>query len=140
MGRTVQQIALSDETLDEIVAAARSAASEEGIAVSIAIVDAAGNLCRFTRQHGSILVSVGLAQDKAYTAVSFGIGTHLWGDFLNDDPQIRYGIPHIPRHIAIGGGVPIHLDGVLVGGLGVSGGHYEQDRRIAEAAIAYLAQ
>nr|WP_047165646.1 heme-binding protein [Sphingomonas sp. Y57] len=139
MNRTVQQLALSDDALDEIVAAARSAALAEGIPVSIALVDAAGNLVRFVRQHGAILVSVGLAQDKAHTAISFGIATHLWGDFIESDPQIRYGIPHIPRHIAIGGGVPIRVDGHLVGGLGISGGHYEQDRRIAEAAVAHLA-
>jgi uncharacterized protein GlcG (DUF336 family) len=40
--------------------------------------------------------------------------------------------------VVFGGGYPIKIDGAIVGGIGVSGGHYEQDMKVAEAALKAL--
>nr|WP_308113420.1 heme-binding protein [Alicyclobacillus tolerans] len=52
--------------------------------------------------------------------------------------KILTSIVHTPRLTAFGGGFPIKIDGVLVGGIGVSGGHYTQDMMCAQAGLAVL--
>jgi uncharacterized protein GlcG (DUF336 family) len=107
-----------------------------GVPMCIAIVDPSGTLVQFLRMDGAALLSVNIAQDKAYTAVSFGMATHEWHDFIKNDPPLLHGIVHTPRLVVFGGGYPIKVDGVLVGGIGVSGGHYTHDMEVAQAALA----
>lgn len=129
---------LSDTAADAIVTAALQRATEIDLRVSVAIVDTAGLLLRFTRRSGAILVSLSMAQDKAHTAVAFGLPTHEWIDLIKDDPQLLYGIPPYPRLVIIGGGYPIRRGGALLGAIGVSGGHYLQDMDVARAGLAAL--
>lgn len=131
--------ALSDEAADLLIGAARREAERLAVPVSVAIVDAGGTLLRFARQAGAILVSVATASDKAYAALSFGVATHEWAGIIGDDAMLVHGIPPLPRHTTLGGGLPIWLNDLLVGGIGVSGGHYRQDRTIAEAGLRSLA-
>lgn len=123
---------------DAAIAAARDAATGMGKAMSIAVTDESGTLVAFTKMDGAPLLSVDLAQDKAYTAISFGIPTHSWHDFIKDDAPLHTGIPHVRRLIVFGGGYPIVVDGEVVGGIGVSGGHYSDDMKVAEAGLAAL--
>jgi uncharacterized protein GlcG (DUF336 family) len=107
-----------------------------GKAFTIAIVDASGVLKALERMDGAPLISVQIAQDKAYTAVGFGIPTSGWFDFIKDDPPLAAGAPTgIDRLIIFGGGFPITVDGNVVGGIGVSGGHYSDDADVAESAL-----
>jgi uncharacterized protein GlcG (DUF336 family) len=129
---------IDDDTANALLEAAKRRAKELELPVSIAIVDAAGQLLRFERQQGSILISLTMAQDKAFTAASFGVPTHEWTDIIKDDPQLTYGIPNYPRLVVIGGGFPIRIGGHLVGGIGVSGGHYRDDMDVAQAALAAI--
>ena len=48
------------------------------------------------------------------------------------------GIVHTPRLVVFGGGYPIKVDGQVVGGIGVSGGHYSEDQQVAETALKAL--
>ena len=132
------QPVLADAAADAILTAALAHAATISLPVSIAIVDTAGQLLRFTRQSGAILVSLSMAQDKAHTAVAFGLPTHEWINLIKDDPQLLYGIPPYPRLVIIGGGYPIRLGETLLGGIGVSGGHYLQDMEVARAGLAAL--
>jgi uncharacterized protein GlcG (DUF336 family) len=88
---------------------------------------------------GAPLLSVQVAQDKAYTAVGFALPTHGWHDFIKDDPPLAAWAPSgIDRLAVFGGGYPIVVADQLVGGIGVSGGHYSEDMQVAEAALAAL--
>jgi uncharacterized protein GlcG (DUF336 family) len=112
---------------------------ELGKAFTIAIVDAGGVLKALERMDGAPLISVQIAQDKAYTAVGFGIPTAAWHDFIKDDPPLAAGATTgIDRLVIFGGGFPITVEGELVGGIGVSGGHYSEDSEVAEAALSAL--
>ena len=122
-----------------LIEAAEVKAREIGVPMVIAIVDESGVLKALSRMDGAALLSVDIAQDKAYTAVSFGIPTHGWFDFIKDDPPLLHGIVKTPRLIVFGGGSPIQIDGAVVGAIGVSGGHYEQDMVVAQAGLAALA-
>jgi uncharacterized protein GlcG (DUF336 family) len=80
-----------------------------------------------------------VAQDKAYTAAGFGLPTDAWHDFIKDDPPLASGAPTgIDRLVVFGGGYPLKVDDQLIGGIGVSGGHYTQDMEVAQAALAIL--
>lgn len=139
MANTVTRLSITQAASDRLIDAATSKALEIKVPMAISIVDEAGNLKAFRRMDGAPLLSVDIATNKAYTAVSFGIPTHGWFDFIKDDPPLLNGIVHTPRLVVFGGGYPVSEQEQVIGGIGVSGGHYEQDMAVAEAALAALA-
>jgi uncharacterized protein GlcG (DUF336 family) len=139
MADTYAKSSISTEAAHRLIAAAEAKAGELGKPFAIAVVDDDGVLKAFSRMDGAALLSVQVAQDKAYTAVGFGLPTHGWHDFIKDDPPLAAGAPAgIDRLVVFGGGYPLMVDGQLVGGIGVSGGHYSEDMQVAEAALAEL--
>jgi uncharacterized protein GlcG (DUF336 family) len=132
---TMTQSSLSLESADAIARAATEYAASVDKRMVVAIVDRAGELQVFRRMDGAPLLSVEIARNKAYTSVAFGIPTDQWYDFIAEDQPLRVGIVHTPRLIVFGGGYPIYVDGELVGGIGVSGGHYTEDMEVAQAAL-----
>lgn len=92
----------------------------------------------FLRMPGAFLHSIDIAIDKAYTAASFGFPTSQWMSIIQDDPALREGIVQRERLVIFGGGVPIQIDGELIGGVGVSGGSSEEDEICALAGISKI--
>ncbi|HEY2751881.1 heme-binding protein [Phenylobacterium sp.] len=135
---TIARTSIASQSAAALIAAGEAAAKDLGVPMVIAIVDESGVLKAMSRMDGAALLSVDIAQDKAYTAVSFGIATHEWFEFVKNDPPLLHGIIKTPRLVVFGGGYPIKVDGQIVGGIGVSGGHYEQDMKVATAALAAL--
>ncbi len=136
MAKTLTVQTISNELADALMAGAVARATEMQVPMCIAICDPSGTLVQFRRMDHAALLSVGIAQDKAFTAVSFGMATHEWHEFIKNDPPLRDGIVHTPRLVVFGGGYPVKVDGVMVGGIGVSGGHYTHDMEVAQAALA----
>lgn len=140
MAATFDKPSISIETAQRVIGAAEAKAREMGTPMAIAVCDESGVLKAFSRMDGAALVAVQIAQDKAYTAVGFGMPSHGWHDFIKDDPPLAMGAPSgIDRLVIFGGGYPIKVGDAVVGGIGVSGGHYSQDMEVAEAGIAALA-
>jgi uncharacterized protein GlcG (DUF336 family) len=137
-GKTITSASISAEAAAAVIRAAEAKAKEIGVPMVIAVVDASGVLKAFSRMDGAALLSVQIAQDKAYTAASFGISTDSWFEFIKNDPPLLHGIVKTPRLVVFGGGYPLSVDGAQVGGIGVSGGHYEQDMVVAQAGMAAL--
>lgn len=131
---------ITAEFAQKMIAAAIKKSEEIGKPMAIAILDESGNLKAFHRMDGAALVSIGVAQDKAYTAVANARGqaTHEIFETIQKNPATLVGIPHIPRYIVFGGGFPIKINGEIVGGIGVSGGTAEQDMIVAKAALESL--
>ena len=122
-----------------VLDAAARAAGRMGVACCLAATDSAGNLLAFDRMDGAPLLSVRIAQDKAYTVAAFnGVPTHEWYGMIAGEPALLHGIVHTERLVVFGGGVPLLAGGVFVGAVGVSGGTAEQDRIVAEAGAAAL--
>lgn len=136
--KTITKSSISAAAAAEIVRAAEAKAAEIGVPSVIAVVDESGVLKAFSRMDGAALLAVDIAQDKAYTAASFGISTDGWFDFIKNDPPLLHGIIKTPRLIVFGGGYPLKVGDAIVGGIGVSGGHYEQDMLVAQAGVAAL--
>jgi uncharacterized protein GlcG (DUF336 family) len=126
---------ITSEFAHELLHSAEQQAVEDGKPMVIAIVDRDGTLKAFSRMDGAPLLAVEIAQNKAYTAVAFGMATHAWFEFIKGDEPLRLGIVHTERLVTFGGGFPIVVDGEVIGGIGVSGGHYTDDMKVAQAAL-----
>jgi uncharacterized protein GlcG (DUF336 family) len=121
-----------------ILAEAARVAESKSKPFVIAVVDDSGLLKAFVRQDGARHISVQVAQDKAYTAVT-GRPTHLWDDTLVKDEVLgRGGHAAIDRLVTLGGGYPVMVDGAVVGAVGVAGGHYSEDMEVATETLGNL--
>lgn len=139
MDDTFEKSSITSDLAHRIIAAAEAKAHEMGHPFVIAVVDDSGVLKAFSRMDGAALLAVQVAQDKAYTAVGFGIPTDGWHDFIKDDPPLALGAPSgIDRLVVFGGGYPISIGGKLAGAIGVSGGHYSQDMDVAQAGLSAI--
>jgi uncharacterized protein GlcG (DUF336 family) len=79
-----------------------------------------------------------MAQNKAYTAL-FGVSTQEFFNFIKSDPSLLAGIPTLARMAACGGGLPIKVNGEVVGAIGLSGAPTVQnDIDCATAALALV--
>ncbi|GAA2689518.1 GlcG/HbpS family heme-binding protein [Streptomyces lunalinharesii] len=119
-----------------LIAAVHAAAARLGFTAAVAVTDAGGHPKAFDRADDAPFLTAEVALDKAWTAASFHIPTHTWNDYLAN-ARVAPLAGH-PRLMAVGGGYPIIDDGQCVGGLGISGGSYEQDQQAAEEALAAL--
>jgi uncharacterized protein GlcG (DUF336 family) len=140
MASTFEKRSIGLDAAQRIIDAARHEAESIGIKVAVCVLDDSGVLKAFARDDGSALVNIQSAQDKAYTAVGLGMASHQWYPMIKDDPALLAGVVGaIDRLVIFGGGVPIKVDGFLVGAVGVGGGSHEQDRQVAEAGARALA-
>lgn len=122
-----------------IIAAAEKKADEIGQPMNIAVVDAGGNLISHVRQDGAWIGSIDISISKAWTSRAFDIQTKELGN--NSQPTQQFFGIHTSNggKVAIfAGGVPLEHDGVVIGGLGVSGGSGEQDQAVAEAGLVAI--
>jgi uncharacterized protein GlcG (DUF336 family) len=101
-------------------------------AMAVAVVDAAGDLVYFERIDATQIGSVTVAIDKARSAARFKRPTKAFQDMLaagGDGLRVL----RIKGAVPVEGGVPIVVDGKVVGGIGVSGGTSAQDGQCARA-------
>ncbi len=133
---TIQQTILSAEGAKIALAAAERAAIAKGIKVSIAVMDANGNMLAFQRMDGAMLVSIAASQDKAHTAATLGAPSKAFQDIVD---QGKPSILAVKGISPLQGGVPITIGGVVVGGIGGSGASAEDDEIIARAGADAVA-
>src|SRR5258707_8694218 len=138
MANVVKKHSISSELARKMVAEAMVKARELGVTENVAILDDGGNLKAFGRMDGAPILSIEIAQNKAYTAL-FGFPTKDFFNFIQGDPSLLAGIPTLRRVAAYGGGFPIKVDGEIVGAMGVSGAPKAQnDADCARAALPIL--
>jgi uncharacterized protein GlcG (DUF336 family) len=136
MDSTFNKSSISISTSSKMLIAAMEKAEELGFSISACIVDESGNEKAFARMDGAPLISIEASRKKAVLAVGFGMPTgDSWQNFVQGDPILEKGVHDLPGFILLGGGIPIFVNGQLVGGIGISGGHYKMDEKCANAAI-----
>lgn len=120
-----------------MIAAVEATAREMRVALSVAIVDSGDQLVAFARMDGADLVSIGLARDKAFSALMNRMPTRDLAPLVQPGAEF-YGYDALAggRMIVFAGGMPLERAGVLVGAVGVSGGSSEEDQRGVDAAVA----
>lgn len=138
MANLVTKQSISQELAQKLLNEAELKAQELGIPASIAICDESGILKVFARMDGAALMSIELAIKKAKTSVGFGLSTSDLFNFIKNDPPLCMGAPHIDDLVVFGGGHPIKVGDQIVGGIGVSGGHYSYDIQCVEKALELL--
>jgi glc operon protein GlcG len=117
-------------TVDQAKGAAAAAiaeAAKNGWHMAVAIVDPGGYLVYFERMDGTQNASVRLAQSKARTAALFRYSSKVFFDQFTAGNTGFMSFPDDVRPIASEGGLPIILDGKLIGAIGASGGTGQQD-------------
>ena len=137
MSHTITSQSISYAAANRMIAAAFNEAEALGCLQNAAVVDAGGRLVAFGRMDGAALLGIEGCQRKAFTAL-FGVGTADFFAAIKDDPSLVHGLSHFAGATVIGGGLPIVIDGAVVGGIGVGGGSVEQDVACAEAGVAAL--
>ncbi len=116
----------------KVMAAAEKKAKENQWNVVISIVDSGGHAVMLERLDGTQLASIRIADGKARTAVEFRRPTKALEDVIaSGGAGLRYFT--VPAVNLMEGGVPIVIDGKIVGGIGVSGVDSKDDARIAQA-------
>ncbi|MDN3019414.1 heme-binding protein [Paenibacillus sp. BSR1-1] len=129
---------LPQELVMKMFDAAISKAKELDIKICIAIVDDGGNLFGFLKMDEANLLPAQIAQTKAYAALGFGLPTADWYPMIKDEPAVLHGLVQTDRMTFLGGGLPIFIEGQLIGGIGVSGGTTEQDTECAQTALKVI--
>jgi glc operon protein GlcG len=134
MADTVASLKLAAEGAMKLLQAAMQKAKEIGVPECISIVDSGGHLLAFGRMDGAFVQSIDSSLMKAMTAASYGEPTGNIAAGID----LKLAIATQGKRINLPGGLPIIIDGHVVGGIGVGSGTGEQDRIVAEAALGAL--
>lgn len=133
-----QEPVLNTKMVTEIVRAAFQEAEKDGLAVTITIVDKSGQTLAVLRHHNAGVHTVRASYKKAFTAVSQKRETAQIAQGIRDG-NIPGDIRYLDENILImDGGIPIFINGVVVGGIGVGGAHGNEDVRIAKAGLKII--
>ncbi len=124
---------LTLEAAKRIAAAAQAEAAKNKWTMVICVVDDGGHLIYLERMDGTQIGSVQVAQAKAATAVRFKRSTKVLEEAVAGGRSV---VMTLPGATPIEGGLPILVDGVVIGAVGVSGGSSPQDGQVAAVGVA----
>jgi len=132
MADTATSLKLTIDGAMRLVQAAMAKAREMKVPQCISVVDAGGHLLAFARMDGAFALSVDTSLRKAQTAASYGAPT---GD-IAAGIDLKLAIATEGKRINLPGGLPVIVDGHVIGGIGIGSGTGEQDKEVAKAALA----
>jgi len=122
-----------------VINAGIKASESLGIPMSIVVVDAAGHLTAAARMDGASMLTQEVAFKKAWTSAMTGAPTAGVHQFVTSDAGAVLSMPHVSHFSLVAGGLPIARQDRCIGAVGVSGATVELDLKVAEAAVAALA-
>jgi uncharacterized protein GlcG (DUF336 family) len=131
---------LTLEGAQMVLSSALARAAEIKVPMDVAVVDDGGHLLAFARMDGAKLSSVEIAIRKAHCAAIRRLpsGPARSGDETNVVLSLGISIASRGRQLPLRGGLPLHVDGVCVGAIGVSNGTEDQDVDVAQAGARAL--
>lgn len=139
MTRSAPRKTLSTAAIEKLLCAGLARARALDVRVHIAIMDGSAVLVGFVSCEGAPRIAATTARHKAFTTVQTGMPTKDWKAYLDTIPADELKIiDKIEGYIGADGGYPIFDEGLLCGGIGVSGADQARDADIARAAIAAL--
>ena len=134
MAETAPALRLTNEGAMKILDAAIAKAVEMEVPQCISVVDTGGHLLAFSRMDGAFVLSIDSSLVKAMTAASYGEPT----GHLPEGVDLKLAIATQGKRVNLPGGLPIVVDGHLVGGIGVGSGAGHEDLEVANAGLAAL--
>jgi uncharacterized protein GlcG (DUF336 family) len=130
-------VAISPDAAKKVAAAAIAEARKNNWAMAVAVVDTGGYLVYFERMQDTQLGSVEVSIEKAKSAALFRRPTKSFQDTLaGGGAGLR--MLSLAGAVPVEGGIPLIVDGKLVGAIGASGGNSDQDGHTAQAGAAAL--
>jgi uncharacterized protein GlcG (DUF336 family) len=129
--------AITLEQAKKAMAGAEAEARKNNWNVVIVVLDSGGNLVMLHRMDGAQWGSIEVAREKAYSAVAFRRPTKVFEEAVGQG-GVNLRILRLPGASPLEGGLPIVVDGKLIGGIGVSGVVATQDAQIGRAGIDAL--
>ena len=134
MDGTASSLRLTGDGALAVLEAARAKAREMGVPQCISVVDAGGHLLAFSRMDGAFVLSIDSSLAKAMTAASYGEPT---GN-LPEGVDLKLAVATGGKRVNLPGGLPIVVDGHVIGGIGVGSGAGHEDLEVARAGLAAL--
>ena len=135
--KLVPRLTLDDARI--IMAAAEEKSREIGVDMDIAITDDSGSLLMFHRMDDARITSIDVAISKAFTAAAARRSTRAYGEVSQPGgPAFGIHVSNQGRFMVVAGGLPIFVEGQIVGGVGCSSGHPDQDEVVAQAGVDAL--
>jgi uncharacterized protein GlcG (DUF336 family) len=134
MADTAVSVRLTADGAWKLLNAAAAKAREMSVPQCISVVDAGGHLLAFLRMDGAFVLSIETSLRKAMTAASYGEPT---GN-LREGIDLKLAIATEGKRINLPGGLPVIVEGNLIGGIGVGSGTGDQDRQVAAAGLRAL--
>ena len=125
------------EVAKQVAAAAEATAAQNKWTMAIVVLDDGGNLVYLAKMDETQIASIEVAIQKAKSAVGFKRPTKAFEDQLTGG---RTAVLKIPGAMPVEGGIPLMVDGRLVGAIGVSGGTSAQDGQAATSGADSLAK
>lgn len=129
---------LTCDAARQIVEAALAEARQQGLTVAVCVVDAQGQVLASARMEAATPPILTFAEDKAYTAATMRRTTLAFAERMASRPSLALGLSTRQRLLPWGGGLPAVHEGVVIGGLGVSGAQEAEDVACAEAGLRAL--
>lgn len=129
---------MTRELIDKLISLALLKATNQNIAVTVSIVDLGGHLIALHRMDGCSFFGIDISQKKAITSSQLKAPTHVLADITQKVPELQKAFEKNFLILTIAGGFPIIQNGQVIGGLGISGGDFNQDKIIGEKAIQSL--
>jgi glc operon protein GlcG len=127
---------LGSVEIGRIIEAAVSEAERSGWKMAISVVDDGGHPLGLLRMDGAAPVSAYIAVEKARTAAVGRRESQQYEDMINSG---RFAFLSAPLIATLGGGVPITIEGQVVGAVGVSGAKPDEDAQVAKAGVQAVA-
>ncbi|WP_020603888.1 GlcG/HbpS family heme-binding protein [Spirosoma spitsbergense] len=129
---------MNQQLIDQLFLAAGQEAKQQGLPVTLTVVDTGGHIRAVLRQEGCSYFALESSRQKAVTASQLQMPSHVMGEVGQKFPALQASFNANPEISGLPGGFPVLWEGVVVGGLGVAGGNFEQDQAVGAAAIAIL--
>jgi uncharacterized protein GlcG (DUF336 family) len=137
--KMVPKLSLDDARI--VMEAAENKSAEIGVDMDIAITDDGGHLLMFHRMDNARVTSIDIAIAKAFTAAAARRSTRSYAESGRPGgPAYGVHVSNQGRFMIVPGGLPIFVDNQIVGGVGCSSGHPDQDEAVAQAGIDALSR
>ncbi|MBA3923626.1 MAG: heme-binding protein [Nostocaceae cyanobacterium] len=126
---------MPQELIDTLIQAALEEAQRQQIPITVSIVDSGGHLRALMRMEECSYFAIDMSRKKAVSSSQLKQPTHMISEIAQKIPIIQASFNTNPEIVLLAGGLPILFQGKVVGGIGISGGNFNQDRDIAEKAL-----
>jgi uncharacterized protein GlcG (DUF336 family) len=137
--KTVFRLTLEDARV--IMDAAEKKAVEIGVDMDIAITDDSGALLMFHRMDNARITSIDISISKAFTAAAARKSTRAYGEVsIPGGPSYGIHVSNQGRFMIVAGGLPLFFNNQILGGIGCSSGHPDQDELVAQAGLNALSE